>query len=142
MLQTYSSRHGPAALIVAAVLVEFDTGLMDPDSPTIQIWEEPFVRLADGSWASDAFVAVRRGKAGAAVYAEALHLPATLTSLPSHVRINASLLRSFRGLPAEIVGVTRPRRSFPVAITANPSLWDRDWVSDSQRAFLSPRLRP
>jgi hypothetical protein len=97
-----------------------------------------FRLLTDGTWASDALLAVRRGAAGRTVYAEALHLserqPQSSLSAPIHPA--ATNLRRFRGLAPTVLGVAAGRLDgwsvapdFRISITAERRLCDENWVS-------------
>jgi hypothetical protein len=93
----------------------------------------PFVQLPNGRWASNAVVAVRRGPTGEKVYAEAIHLPAGI--LPARIEVGVQDLRLFRDLPATILGwVESP--SGAIVPTADPALWDDDYVSGHPRTPL------
>ena len=90
-----------------------------------------FHRLSDGTWGSDAIVAVRRGKAGEKVYAEAVHVPRG--TLPAKVVVAPANLRPLFDLPPTILGWIGQRDNpsqCVLAWTCDPSLCDADYVSD------------
>jgi hypothetical protein len=103
----------------------------------------PFVQLADGSWASDAIVAVRRGPSGRKVYAEAIRLPADrrLSGSGSEtVSVTAANLRDLYNLPATILGWNERvpwQRAGGVGLTADSNLWDHDWVTELTRPKIA-----
>ena len=92
-----------------------------------------------GRYCSDALVAVTRGRRGREIYAAALSVPEH--RFAEQMTLDASHIRRFRHLPAEIVAwAERPEldwRGF--GLSADPSLWDPDWVQ-AARAGALPAL--
>jgi ribosomal protein S18 acetylase RimI-like enzyme len=107
-------------------------------------------RLADGTLASDACLAVRWGRAGRVITAEAIHLDPD-RHLRQPIVIGPDTRRAFRGLPATILGWARrtdvaldPRMWPSLVPTAAPRSWDQDWVSGSrpQSEMTAPPAAP
>jgi hypothetical protein len=106
----------------------------------------PFRQLADGTFASDALLAVRWGGQGRKVYAEAIHRRTMAT--PS-LTVGSDNLRGFRDLVPTIIGwADRGKEGLPtfdpgrrplVRLSAEPALWDGDWVSTP---FASAAVAP
>jgi hypothetical protein len=103
-----------------------------------------FVELPDGSWASNAVLAVRRGR-GRAIYPEAIHFSVALgrqleatrasqSAAMAPLRVNPFHLRPFRGLPGHILdwlAGQEPAGTAPGLVPdADLRFHDQDWVSD------------
>jgi hypothetical protein len=121
--------------LIPAQLVRIPVALpIDPERPRTVI----FCQLTDGSWASDAVVAVSRGLRGRKIYAEAIHLPApgapaladpAALSRLAPLHLEPAHLRPLFDLPPTILAWTASAE-IPGGLvpTADPALWDTHYV--------------
>ena len=127
-----AAEQATRAAVAALPTIELATVVLPLADGNAVSRELSFIRLADGTWASDAVVAVRRGKSGEKVYAEAIHV-GRAPALPSRITVGPRNLRPLFDLPPTILG-WRHGPSGPtgpvVKITADPSLCDHNYVAD------------